>query len=48
MKPSTGRPWSIVAVLCATATAGYMCRVNVSTAAMAAISLAFATALMLC
>jgi len=33
MKPSTGRPWSIVAVLCATATAGYLCRVNVSTAA---------------
>jgi len=33
MKPSTGRPWSIVAVLCATATAGYMCRVNVSTTA---------------
>jgi len=33
MKPSTGKPWSIVAVLCATATAGYICRVNVSTAA---------------
>jgi len=25
-------PWSIVALLCATATAGYLCRVNISTA----------------
>ena len=25
-------PWSIVAMLCATATASYICRVNVSTA----------------
>ena len=33
MRPSNGRPWSIVVMLCATATAGYMCRVNVSTAA---------------
>ncbi len=33
MRPSKVRPWSIVSVLCATATAGYMCRVNVSTAA---------------
>jgi ACS family glucarate transporter-like MFS transporter len=33
MRTSSVRPWSIVAVLCATATAGYMCRVNVSTAA---------------
>ena len=33
MRPSSGKPWSIVAMLCATATAGYMCRVNVSTAA---------------
>ncbi|NJD20352.1 MAG: MFS transporter [Gemmatimonadetes bacterium] len=29
---SAGTPWRIVALLCATATAGYMCRVNVSTA----------------
>ncbi|HSW30129.1 MAG TPA: MFS transporter [Longimicrobiales bacterium] len=28
----TSAPWRIVALLCATATAGYMCRVNVSTA----------------
>ena len=27
------KPWPIVAMLCATATAGYICRVNVSTAA---------------
>lgn len=27
-----GTPWRVVALLCATATAGYMCRVNVSTA----------------
>ena len=33
MRPSSGRPWSLVAMLCATATAGYICRVNVSTAA---------------
>jgi len=33
MRPSNGKPWSIVAILCATATVGYMCRVNVSTAA---------------
>ncbi len=33
MKSVTGRNWPIVAMLCATATAGYMCRVNVSTAA---------------
>ena len=33
MRPAKVMPWSIVAVLCATATAGYMCRVNVSTAA---------------
>lgn len=33
MRPSNARPWSIVALLCATATAGYICRVNVSTAA---------------
>lgn len=30
---SGSSPWRIVAILCATATAGYMCRVNVSTAA---------------
>jgi ACS family glucarate transporter-like MFS transporter len=29
---SSKTPWPIVALLCATATAGYMCRVNVSTA----------------
>ena len=29
---STRRPWPLVAMLCATATAGYICRVNVSTA----------------
>jgi len=29
----TRRRWKIVAILCATATAGYICRVNVSTAA---------------
>ena len=28
----TRKPWPIVAMLCATATAGYICRVNVSTA----------------
>ncbi len=33
MKDSAGRPWGVVAMLCATATAGYICRVNVSTAA---------------
>ena len=33
MKESTSKPWPIVAMLCATATAGYICRVNVSTAA---------------
>ena len=33
MKSSGGKPWSIVAMLCATATAGYIIRVNVSTAA---------------
>jgi MFS transporter, ACS family, glucarate transporter len=33
MRASNGKPWSIVAMLCATATAGYICRVNVSTAA---------------
>jgi ACS family glucarate transporter-like MFS transporter len=33
MRSSNGKPWSIVSILCATATAGYMCRVNVSTAA---------------
>jgi len=33
MKSKTGRNWPIVAMLCATATAGYICRVNVSTAA---------------
>lgn len=27
------KPWSVVVLLCATATAGYICRVNVSTAA---------------
>ncbi|MFH0841132.1 MAG: MFS transporter [Bacteroidota bacterium] len=33
MKTPQSKPWSIVAMLCATATAGYICRVNVSTAA---------------
>lgn len=33
MKSTDGKPWPIVAMLCATATAGYICRVNVSTAA---------------
>ena len=33
MRVTGDRPWSIVAMLCATATAGYICRVNVSTAA---------------
>lgn len=33
MRASSGKSWSIVAILCATATAGYICRVNVSTAA---------------
>jgi MFS transporter, ACS family, glucarate transporter len=33
MKATETKPWPIVAILCATATAGYMCRVNVSTAA---------------
>jgi ACS family glucarate transporter-like MFS transporter len=33
MRATGDRPWSIVAMLCATATAGYICRVNVSTAA---------------
>lgn len=33
MKSNTGRNWPIIAILCATATAGYICRVNVSTAA---------------
>lgn len=33
MKLNSGRNWPIVAMLCATATAGYVCRVNVSTAA---------------
>jgi ACS family glucarate transporter-like MFS transporter len=33
MKSTEGKPWPIVAMLCATATAGYICRVNVSTAA---------------
>jgi ACS family glucarate transporter-like MFS transporter len=33
MKPIRGKPWPVVAMLCATATAGYICRVNVSTAA---------------
>lgn len=32
MKQSGNRTWPIVAMLCATATAGYICRVNVSTA----------------
>jgi ACS family glucarate transporter-like MFS transporter len=33
MIQSSKKPWPIVAMLCATATAGYICRVNVSTAA---------------
>jgi len=33
MITETDRQWRIVAMLCATATAGYICRVNVSTAA---------------
>ena len=33
MKSAVNKPWPIVAMLCATATAGYICRVNVSTAA---------------
>ena len=33
MKATTHKPWPVVAMLCATATAGYICRVNVSTAA---------------
>ena len=33
MKETANRPWPLVAMLCATATAGYICRVNVSTAA---------------
>ncbi|MCX6301950.1 MAG: MFS transporter [Bacteroidia bacterium] len=33
MKVKAAKPWPIVAMLCATATAGYICRVNVSTAA---------------
>ncbi len=33
MKAAAHKPWSIVAMLCATATAGYICRVNVSAAA---------------
>jgi MFS transporter, ACS family, glucarate transporter len=33
MKIFSNRPWPIVFMLCATATAGYICRVNVSTAA---------------
>src|SRR5665647_798295 len=33
MKSILSKPWPIVTMLCATATAGYMCRVNVSTAA---------------
>jgi ACS family glucarate transporter-like MFS transporter len=32
LKPEVKQPWPIVAMLCATATAGYICRVNVSTA----------------
>jgi ACS family glucarate transporter-like MFS transporter len=32
MSSITRRPWPIVVMLCATATAGYICRVNVSTA----------------
>jgi len=33
MNIASRKPWPIVAMLCATATAGYICRVNVSTAA---------------
>ncbi len=33
MKRTSLKPWTIVTMLCATATAGYICRVNVSTAA---------------
>src|SRR4030043_832622 len=33
MKSSVRKPWPIVAMLCAAATTGYICRVNVSTAA---------------
>ena len=33
MKSESSRPWPVVFMLCATATAGYICRVNVSTAA---------------
>jgi MFS transporter, ACS family, glucarate transporter len=33
MRLNIPKPWPIVAMLCATATAGYICRVNVSTAA---------------
>lgn len=33
MKAAVTKPWPVVAMLCATATAGYICRVNVSTAA---------------
>lgn len=33
MKNTPGLPWPVVIILCATATAGYICRVNVSTAA---------------
>jgi len=32
MKTRSDKSWSMVVMLCATATAGYMCRVNVSTA----------------
>lgn len=32
MSESGAKPWPVVAMLCATATAGYICRVNVSTA----------------
>lgn len=31
MKAAVTKPWPVVAMLCATATAGYICRVNVST-----------------
>ncbi len=33
MNHTGAKPWSIVIMLCATATAGYICRVNISTAA---------------
>lgn len=33
------QPWNLVALLCATATAGYLCRVNASTAAGGVTSL---------